>query len=77
MKLKILVVAGDGIGPEVTQQAVNVLRSVADFGGYDLQFSEKLIGGVAIKQAGTPLPTDTLDAALESDAGAAGCGRRQ
>jgi 3-isopropylmalate dehydrogenase len=67
-KLKILILAGDGIGPEVTQQAIHVLRSVADFGGYDFQFTEKLIGGVAIKAEGSPLPTATLDAALESDA---------
>src|ERR1700744_2763942 len=68
MKLKVLVGAGDGIGPEVTREAVRILTSVAEFGGYDFQFTEKLIGGVAIKQAGTPLPPATLDAALESDA---------
>ena len=56
MQLKVLVVAGDGIGPEVTREAVRILTSVAEFGGHDFQFSEKLIGGVAIKQAGTPLP---------------------
>jgi 3-isopropylmalate dehydrogenase len=67
-KLKILVVAGDGIGPEVTQQAINVLRSVADFGGHEFEFREMLIGGAAIKQEGEPLPAATLDAALESDA---------
>src|SRR5271170_1608665 len=67
-KLRILILAGDGIGPEVTQQAVHVLRSVADLGGYDFQFGELPIGGVAIKQHGTPLPQETLDAALASDA---------
>jgi 3-isopropylmalate dehydrogenase len=66
--LKILVLAGDGIGPEVTQQAVQVLRTVAELGGYQFDFSEQLIGGVAIKQHGSPLPTATLDAALDSDA---------
>jgi 3-isopropylmalate dehydrogenase len=67
-KLKILVVAGDGIGPEVTGEAVRVLRSVAEASGYDFQFREELIGGVAIKAEGTPLPEKTLKAALESDA---------
>jgi 3-isopropylmalate dehydrogenase len=67
-QLRILVLAGDGIGPEVTQQAVNVLRSVAELGGYDFQFSDALIGGVAIQQQGSPLPAATLDAALDSDA---------
>ena len=68
MALKILVVAGDGIGPEVTQQAIGVLRAVAEFCGYDFQFREMPIGGVAIKSQGTPLPSSTLEAALDSDA---------
>src|SRR6202034_3535554 len=68
MQLKVLVGAGDGIGPEVTRKAVRILVSVAEFGGYDFQFSEMPIGGYAIRQTGTPLPAATLDAALESDA---------
>src|SRR5277367_1865844 len=68
MKLKVLVGAGDGIGPEVTREAVRILTSVAEFGGYDFQFTESPIGGVAIRQTGTPLPAATLEAALESDA---------
>ena len=68
MRLKIAVLAGDGIGPEVTQQATNILRAVAEFGGLDFTFVEGLIGGVAITQTGSPLPTTTLDAALDSDA---------
>jgi 3-isopropylmalate dehydrogenase len=67
-KLKILVVAGDGIGPEVTDEAVRMLQSVAALGGYDFQFREEPIGGVAIDAHGTPLPKATIDAALESDA---------
>ena len=68
MKLKILVVAGDGIGPEVTNEAVAVLKETAALGGHDFTFTDKRIGGVAIVQDGTPLPADTLDAALASDA---------
>src|ERR1700758_3442195 len=68
MKLKILVVAGDGIGPEVTNEAVAVLRDVAELGGHEFTFAERRIGGVAIVQDGTPLPDDTLDEALASDA---------
>ena len=68
MKLKVLVVAGDGIGPEVTGEAVRVLRSVAEMGGHNFEFREELIGGVAIKKEGSPLPPSTLDAALDSDA---------
>ena len=68
MKLKILVTAGDGIGPEVTNEAVAVLKEIAALGGHDFAFTEKRIGGVAIVQDGTPLPADTLEAALASDA---------
>src|SRR6201997_5956511 len=68
MKLRVVVGAGDGIGPEVTREAVRILSSVAEFGGYDFQFTEMPIGGQAIRQTGTPLPAATLDAALESDA---------
>ena len=68
MKLKITVVAGDGIGPEVTGEAVAVLKQIAEQGGHEFTFTEKRIGGVAIKNDGTPLPQETLDAALASDA---------
>jgi 3-isopropylmalate dehydrogenase len=68
MRLKIAVLAGDGIGPEVTREATNILRAVAELGGHDFSFVEGLIGGIAITETGSPLPTATLDAALECDA---------
>ncbi len=68
MKLKILVVAGDGIGPEVTNEAVAILKEVAAIGGHEFTFSERRIGGVAIVKDGTPLPKETIEAALASDA---------
>ena len=68
MKLNLLVVAGDGIGPEVTNEAVAVLRTVAELEGHDIAVTEKRIGGIAIDTDGTPLPADTLEAALASDA---------
>jgi 3-isopropylmalate dehydrogenase len=68
MRLKIAVLAGDGIGPEVTHQATNILRAVAELGGHEFTFVEGLIGGIAITETGSPLPTATLDAALECDA---------
>jgi 3-isopropylmalate dehydrogenase len=68
MKLKIAILAGDGIGPEVTNEAVNILKAVAEFGGHDFSFVPLLLGGVAITATGSPLPTATLDAALECDA---------
>jgi 3-isopropylmalate dehydrogenase len=68
MKLNIAVLAGDGIGPEVTHEAVNILKAVAELGGHDFTFTPALIGGVAITEAGTPLPESTLKIALDSDA---------
>jgi len=68
MHLKILVTAGDGIGPEVTNEAVSVLNEVAQIGGHSLELDAKRIGGIAITTDGTPLPADTLAAALDSDA---------
>ena len=63
MRLKIAVLAGDGIGPEVTREATHILRAVAELGGHEFTFVEGLIGGTAITQTGSPLPTATLDAA--------------
>src|SRR3984893_17257476 len=68
MRLKIAVLAGDGIGPEVTREATNILRAVAELGGHEFLFVPGLIGATAITETGSPLPTATLDAALECDA---------
>jgi 3-isopropylmalate dehydrogenase len=68
MKLKITVLPGDGIGPEVTHEATRVLRTIADIYGHSFEFDERLIGGAALKQNDTPLPVATLDACLDSDA---------
>src|ERR1044071_7470693 len=68
MKLKVTVLPGDGIGPEVTEQAVRVLETVAGISGYSFEFTEHLIGGAAIRAFGSPLPRTTLDACLSSDA---------
>ena len=68
MHADIVVLPGDGIGPEVTAAAVDVLRAVARRYGHHFRFDEKLIGGAAIDATGTPLPADTLDAAQAADA---------
>src|SRR5262245_16759591 len=68
MKMRITVLPGDGIGPEVTDQAVRVLQTIASIQGYRFEFEEHPIGGTAIRQAGSPLPRTTLDACLASDA---------
>ncbi len=68
MRLKITVLAGDGVGPEVTAEAVRVLRAVAGVYGHKFEFIEMPVGGVAIRETGEPLPQPTLDACLSGDA---------
>lgn len=68
MLLKITVLPGDGIGPEVTQQAVSVLRAVTDGFGHQLHLQSKLIGGAALAAVNDPLPADTVQACVGSSA---------
>ena len=68
MELNILVLPGDGIGPEVTREAVRVLEHVAESWGHTLRIREGLLGGVAIRATGGPFPEATRELALASDA---------
>jgi 3-isopropylmalate dehydrogenase len=68
MRLNVLALPGDGIGPEVTREAVKVLECVARKFNHELSCREALIGGAAFHQTGTGLPRETLDLALEADA---------
>ncbi len=68
MNLSILTLPGDGIGVEVTQEAVKVLKQVATKFGHTLSMSEGLLGGIAIHKTGNPLPDETRDLALQADA---------
>ncbi len=68
MLLKLTILPGDGIGPEVTEQAVSVLQAVADQSGHQIQLQHKLIGGAALAAVNDPLPADTIAACLASSA---------
>ncbi|KRG64757.1 3-isopropylmalate dehydrogenase [Stenotrophomonas humi] len=68
MQANIVVLPGDGIGPEITAVAVDVLRAVAARFGHSFTFSEHDIGGIAIDNHGEPLPASTLDACAKADA---------
>jgi 3-isopropylmalate dehydrogenase len=68
MLLNLTILPGDGIGPEVTEQAVLVLRAVADAFGHSLQLKQKNIGGAALAAVNDPLPPDTIEACLASSA---------
>src|ERR1700677_268820 len=61
MDAKIVLLPGDGIGPEVVTQAEQVLSVVANRGGHSSQFVTRPIGGCAIDQCGNPLPVETLE----------------
>ena len=69
--------AGDGIGPEVTAQAVRVLkRRWHERQDIEFEFAEALVGGAAIEASGSPLPPRTIDACRDSARRAAGRRRR-
>jgi len=68
MDLRITVLPGDGIGPEVTSEAVRVLRTTAAIHGHNFNLEDKPFGGEAIRRTGSPLPPETLNACLASDA---------
>lgn len=64
----ILFLPGDGIGPEVCEEAKKVLLSVNELFGLDFKVSEELVGGDAFEKTGNPLPNQTLEAAKSADA---------
>jgi len=68
MDLNILVLPGDGIGAEVTREAVKVLEHVAAKWKHCLAISEGLLGGIAIHRTGTPFPEETARLAADADA---------
>src|SRR6266705_2724882 len=68
MNLNVLVLPGDGIGTEVTREAVRVLRHVATKWNHTLEIAEGLLGGIAIHKTGQPLPDETARLAVAADA---------
>lgn len=68
MKKKIAVLPGDGIGPEVTEQAIKVLDAIADRFNYYFEYCYSDVGAIAIDRHGDPLPKHTLDTCMNADA---------
>ena len=66
--VKVAVLPGDGIGPEVTREAIKVLGQAGKKHGFSLSFTEALVGGAAIEAAGSPLPEETKRLCRKSDA---------
>ena len=65
---KISIIKGDGIGPEIVDEAMKVLDRVAYKCGFSLEYSEYLMGGIAVDMTGVPLPDETIKGVLNSDA---------
>lgn len=68
MKLNIAVLAGDGIGPEISKQSVAVMAAVCKKFGHEVNFTEALVGAAAIDAVGDPFPDDTYNICKEADA---------
>jgi 3-isopropylmalate dehydrogenase len=65
---KIGVIKGDGIGPEIVDEAIKVLDAVSVSMGFTLKYEEMLLGGAAIDETGVPLPEDTIQGVKKCDA---------
>src|SRR5882724_5553283 len=68
MNKNIVVIEGDGIGPEVTRQSLRVLNAIAERFNHTFNYTYCLMGAVAIDKTGNPLPNETIEACLNSDA---------
>ncbi len=67
-KYTISIIKGDGIGPEIVDEAIKVLNTVAKTCDFELEYKEYLMGGIAIDTTGVPLPEQTVEGVLNSDA---------
>ena len=68
MKKNITVILGDGIGPEVTQQSIKILNAIASQHGHEFHYEYHLMGADAIDKTGNPLPDETIQSCLKTDA---------
>ena len=64
----ISIIKGDGIGPEIVDEAIKVLNAVSKKCDFTLSYKEYLMGGIAIDTTGVPLPDETVEGVLASDA---------
>ena len=67
MEKNIAVIKGDGIGPEIVNEAIRVLEKTAQKYGHKFNFTDVLMGGIAIDKTGVPLPQETVDICKASD----------
>ena len=67
MSKKLAVLAGDGIGPEIIDEAIKVIDCLRDDYGFDVELENGLVGGIAYDTTGSPLPAETLKLAADAD----------
>jgi 3-isopropylmalate dehydrogenase len=68
MKYNIAVLPGDGIGPEIVEQAIKVLNAVGSKFDHEFSFTESPVGATAIDETGSPYPDETHKLCMDSDA---------
>ena len=68
MKLNIEVLAGDGIGPEITKQGVAVMQAIAEKFNHECTYNEAICGAHAIDEVGDPFPEETFKTCMAADA---------
>ena len=68
MKLNIAVLPGDGIGPEIVNEALKVTKTVCEKFGHELSYKHALVGACAIDKTGNPYPDETHELCMQSDA---------
>ena len=67
-KYKVVLLSGDGIGPEISEVSKKVLKKLSKIHNFDIEIFEELFGGIAYEEYGTPAPDKTLDQCKKSDA---------
>ncbi|HCZ18519.1 3-isopropylmalate dehydrogenase [Wolinella succinogenes] len=67
-KYEIAIIKGDGIGPEIVDEAKKVLDAISYSHGFELSYHDYLMGGIAVDRAGVPLPDETIEGCLRADA---------
>ncbi|HUM51834.1 MAG TPA: isocitrate/isopropylmalate family dehydrogenase, partial [Chitinophagales bacterium] len=67
MNKKIAVLSGDGIGPEIIQEAIKVLKAIGQKFNHQFEYNHALIGAAAIDKTGNPYPNETHQVCLEND----------
>ena len=67
-RYRIVLLSGDGIGPEISKISIKILKKLSQKYGFDIEIQEEYFGGIAVEKHNDPAPESTLDQCKESDA---------